>query len=611
MTRPLIHPCSSLWPYGPFEVREIAKPPSEIRIKARSVSRGIAVGKIVSLYGSSRQFFRTVIDETSVQSEIRRFRRAIETAKRELSRIISRRKTRNADSSPAIFDSQRMLVNDSSLVSKVEAEITNNHFNAEWALRVVTEEYVSKYKAFEDQHLRDRYVDIEDVSERILVALGSERSTNLPFEKNSILAAVEVRPSTLVEFAGHKPDAIITENGGWTSHASILAREMGVPAVTGVKKVLRSVRNGDTAIVDGFHGTVILNPTPDTLAKYLSASKKQADTAERSCLRAGIAETLDGEKVQIYSNAETRKAYAHARSLGSVGIGLYRTEALFNKFHNIPTEREQFVAYRDIAKAVGDHGVKIRTFDIAADQFADLGSGKEKNPALGLRAVRLGLTNKRILKTQIRALLRASHEAAVDIVLPMISGVSEIIAVRQIIDHEAAALTASGRPIGSPKVGVMIEVPSAVLLAKEIIAETDFICLGTNDLIQYLLAADRDNEAVADWYHSLHPAVLRALEMVNLAAKGAGKPVIVCGEMAGSPYYVPVLLGLGFRHLSMNVNSIVPVANLISGIAIEETLDLVKEIASSDSTELNDAITGRHIKQKWSHLMPTNFDFRS
>ena len=585
---------------------------SEILLKARAVSRGVAIGRIVCLHGNNRQFYRIELKDSSINSEIKRLRTAVSVAKRQLAKIVSRKEGRIADSGPGIFESHRMLIEDSSLQSKFEKEINEQKINAEWAIKLVTDSYIARYKAIEDEHLRDRYIDIEDVSERILAALGGGSASQVPFAKDAILAAKELKPSTLVELADESPLAIITENGGWTSHTFILAREMNWPAVTGVKKVLRRVKNGDHVIVDGYNGHIILNPDKDTLERYSIAVDQFHDDHLTGLDDAAMpVKTLDGRVIRIYANSDTPRSYNKAKGLGAQGIGLFRSEFLFNRFRGFPSENEQYDAYRTIAEAAADEGVKIRTFDLGAEQLLDQNAAKEKNPALGLRAVRLGLAYKKLLRTQLRALLRASFGNRIDIVIPMVSGVSEVLAVKEVLKYERDQLVAKRKKVGDPRVGAMIEIPSAVLMAGELVEETDFLCLGTNDLIQYLLAVDRDNDAVAGWFRSLHPAVLRAIRVVLETANKAGKSVIVCGEMAGSPYYVPVLIGLGATELSMNVHSILKVRKIVSGIAYEEAARLTKSIENNRTVEETEEMVNHHIRKNWAHLFPTDFSFVS
>jgi len=580
----------------------------EIRLRGRAVSRGVAIGKIVCLYGNNRQFYRVHIEGSEIKRELRRLRSGIALAKRQLTSIISSKHGDISDVVPGIFDSHRMILEDYSLLAGIENVIVEQSVNAEWAVKLVTDGYVATYKSFPDEHLRNRYIDIEDVSERILTALGGDRISKILLKDDSIIAAKELKPSTLVELGIKTPKAVITENGGWTSHTFILAREMDLPAVTGLKNLLRRLKTGDDVIVDGYNGQIILNPENENLKKYtVAAAQFNELSIDRPETEAGPAKTLDGREIRILANSELPSNYRNAKRNGAQGIGLYRSEYLFNQSRGFPSENEQVEAYRKIADLVGEDGVRIRTFDLGVEQLPNQNTNREKNPALGLRAIRLSLTYRKQLKIQLRALLRASYRRHIDIVLPMISGMSEIREIKTIISKERDQLAASGKDIGDPSMGAMIEVPATLWMVNEIAEETDFLCLGTNDLVQYLLAADRDNETVANWFRTLHPAVLRAIKSVLNTTVETGKRVIVCGEMAGSPYYVPILLGLGATELSMNPHSILRVKRIISGIALEETHQLLQKIERCRTVEEVEKVVDIHIRKHWAHLYPVDF----
>jgi phosphotransferase system enzyme I (PtsI) len=572
----------------------------EIRLKARSMSRGVAIGRVVCLYGSTRQFFKVDLQESAVDREARRARAAFRLARRQLNKLQTAARTQSV---PAILDAQRAMIEDSSLLEKVEGAITEQKVNAEWAVKLVTDAYIAKYKAITDEHIREKYIDVEDVADRLLNALGGgERS--VPLAKDSIIVAQELMPSTLAEQTGSHPTALITEHGGWTSHTFILARELNLPAVTGVRKILRRVNTGDAAIVDGYNGRVILNPTAETLDRYrLPAAQFQQVNYNDVTVSDAETKTLDGKQITLRVNVDLPEIYKRAKRIGARGIGLYRSEFLFNRFKGFPTENQQYEAYREIAEFAGEDGVKIRTFDIGAEQLYENSHGREKNPALGLRAIRLGLSNSRYLRTQLRAIARAAHGRNIDVLVPMVTGVEEIENVRQFLRQEQDALAAKGIPYGDPRIGAMIEVPSAVLLADDIVRVTDFVCLGTNDLVQYMLAVDRDNESVASWFRTLHPAVLRAVETVIKACSDGGKPLTICGEMAGSPFYLPLLIGMGATELSMNVNSILRIRKVISGIAYEEASLVAQEARTCRTADEVEALLERYIDEKWSHLI--------
>lgn len=576
---------------------------AELRLKARAVARGVAVGRVVCLYGRKRQFCRIEIEAPRVEKEIRRFRAAARLAQRQLRKLTGGRD--DSANRTSIFDAHLVMLEDRGLHEKIEAYIASENVNAEWAVKIVTDGYVALYKSIPDEHLREKYIDIEDVADRLLAALGGGGGPTLKLEKNSIIVAKEVKPSTLIELTASEPLAIITEHGGWTSHTFILAREMNLPAVTGMKGILRRVRTGAQVIVDGFNGQIILNPTLESVAEFsaaaaqLKAVEERETDATRDPLR-----TLDGVEITVRANFDLPQGFAKARKFGAKGIGLYRSEFLFNQYKGFPTEQEQVRAYRKIAKIAGDDGVRIRTFDLAADQLADESREKEANPALGLRAMRLVLSHKVQFRTQLRAILQASHGQKIDIVLPMVTDVAEITETKRLIAAEKERLRKRGIDSGEPRLGAMIEVPAAVFVVDEIAAEVDFLCLGTNDLVQYLLAVDRDNEMVADWFRTLHPAVLRAIKNVVDAADRKGIPAIVCGEMAGSPVYVAILIGLGVKELSMNVHSLPRVRRTVANIAAEEARDIVGQLRLLPTADDVEAFVGESFRAKWSHLFP-------
>ncbi len=577
---------------------------NEIRLNARAVSRGIAVGKVICLHGRKRQFYKVNIETSNIEREVRRFRAAARLATRQLKKIT----VNQTDKTKAnIFDAHLLILEDKSLHAKIEANISDKKINAEWAVKIVTDEYIARYKTIADEYLRERYIDLEDVAERLLTGLGGGNKSTRQLEKNSIIVAKEVKPSTLIELIESQPLAIITENGGWTSHTFILAREMNLPAVTGLKRILRRVVNGDEVIVDGFDGQIILHPLNENREKYAGrAVEFQKDVNADGETVKGKLQTLDGREIKIRANLDLPKGYSEAKKFGAQGIGLYRSEFLFNQFKGFPTEAEQIEAYRKIAASAGSEGVRIRTFDLSVEQLTDETEEREKNPALGLRAVRLSLLHLKEFRIQIRAILQAATENNISLVLPMITDIAEIRRVKKIIESEKDKLKRRKIAFGNPRLGAMIEVPAAVLMIDEIAAEVEFFCLGTNDLVQYLLAVDRDNETVADWFRTLHPAILRSLKKVLRAAENHNIPAVVCGEMAGSPVYVPILLGLGATELSMNVHSMPRVRRLVSKIALEETKELALKLEICRTADEVEITVGEFYREKWAHLFPSD-----
>lgn len=575
----------------------------EQRLKARAVSRGIAFGKIVPLYGKKRQFYRILIKETQIGRELRRFRASVRLAKRQLKKLSQHQPKSISETQANIFDAHLLLLEDVGLSSKIEATIQEQKVNAEWAVKLVTDRYLAIYNDIQDEHLRERRIDFQDVTERVLSALGGREKTPLSLDKDSIIVANEVNPSTLVELSESNLKAIVTEAGGWTSHTFILARELGLPAVTGIKGVLRRVKTGDSAIVDGYNGQVFVNPSQKTIHQYQrQAAKFKKLNSETISQTKDELKTLDGRNIIIRANLDIAQGYAKAKRFGAQGIGLFRSEFLFNQYQTLPTEKQQFEAYRKIAEMVGEKGVRIRTFDISLEQLNDEAVQHEKNPALGLRAIRLCLSHEKMFRTQLRALLQASYKTSLDILLPMISDVSEIIKTKDLVEDEKRKLERRKIKFGNPKIGAMIEVPSAVLMIEEIAQEVDFMSVGTNDLVQYLLGVDRDNEFVADWFRTLHPAVLRSLKKIVNASEKYETPAIICGEMASSPVYAPILIGLGVTELSMNVNSIPKVFNVISNIAYEEAHEIVKSLENCRTATEVEKQVRKSLTTKWKHL---------
>ncbi|MGI8849694.1 MAG: phosphoenolpyruvate--protein phosphotransferase [Pyrinomonadaceae bacterium] len=581
---------------------ENLKTNGEIRITARAVSRGVSSGKVVCLYGSRRQFYRIYLRKIQIDGELKRFRAAVQLAKLQLKKFSKHKSTISDETKINIFDAHYLILEDDSLIFKIENVIAEKKVNAEWAVKIVTDKYIAEYKLIADEYLRERYIDVEDITDRLLNALGGGKS-NFLLEENSVIVAKEIKPSTLIELSESTPKAIITEIGGWTSHSFILAREINLPAVTGVEEILKRLHTGDDVIVDGFRGQVILHPTENTIRKYnRQATQFQQVKSPSPSDESKDFTTLDGRRIIIRANVDFIDVNTSKKLSRASGIGLYRSEFLFNQYGGYPTEQEQIKAYRSVADVVRAMRAGIRTFDISPEQLAELTAEKEKNPALGMRGIRLSISNIKDFRTQIRALLQASVKNNIDIVLPMISDVSEIIFTRKILDEEKLDLTKRKINFGEIRLGAMIEVPAAVLIIEEIACEVDFLSLGTNDLVQYLLAVDRDNGTVADWYKTLHPAVIRSIKKVIEAGENRNIPVIVCGEMAGSPVYAAILIGLGAVELSMNLHSIPRVTQTISGIAFEEASQISSQLLDCRSADEGEELIHKFFLQKWSHL---------
>ncbi|MBX3245150.1 MAG: phosphoenolpyruvate--protein phosphotransferase [Acidobacteria bacterium] len=583
----------------------------EMRFKARSVSRGIAIGKVVCLMGDTRQYYLRHIVKDDVEKELRRLRAAIRLCVRQLKKLADPNSSLAFNSASNIFSAHLLILSDQSLLTAIEHRISSELINAEWAVRKTFDDHIARYRVMSDEHFRDKYLDLDDIAERIMTALGGG-TQQIGLEPGSVVVARELRPSTVVELRNSGLLALITEHGGWTSHSFILARELGIPAVTGIRRILRKLSTGDLVIVDGFNGQVLVNPEPKTFDEFSSVKTGESvlRTEAPAEIGNGFATTLDGQKIELLANVDVPRGARASLLNGANGIGLFRSEFLFNRFGGFPSEMQQFTAYRKLADQAGKGVVRIRTFDIDVGQKVDRSEDREANPALGLRAIRLGLAYPNDLRIQFRAILRASHERKVDIVLPLVTGISDIEESRSILEKERAEMLEDGIDVGDPSLGVMIEVPSVVLQIDDVLQTVDFALLGTNDLTQYILAADRDNETVSNWYRTLHPAVLKCIKLVTDAGRKHNKAIVACGEMAGSPFYVPVLIGLGIGSLSMNTHSLSNVYRMISGIAYDESVELVKLLLKLRTAEAVEQAVRKTVDTKWAHLLPPDMVVR-
>lgn len=578
-----------------------ASPRAEVRLSGNPVSRGIAIGTVQILHGAERQFFKRNINPPDTAAEVERFRRSLLSSRRQLASLAEA--DGKAGNLHDILCTQMMMLDDPDLTRQIDACIRDEGVNAEWAAMTVMSAMSAKLRSLADDGLRERYVDVDDVSERILAALtgGGTAFGRLP--EGSVIVASELRPSSLAALAGAGVRGIVTEHGGWTSHTFILAREMGVPAVTGVRDLLRQARTGQLGVVDGDRGELVLNPAKKDLDGISSHPRTSSPHPTKNQTTDGL-KTLDGRQITIKANIDFPSYYSRALELGAAGIGLYRSEFLLDHFKGLPREDEQYAAYREILDLAGEAGANIRTFDVGLRRLPEDIPYRERNAALGLRAIRLSLSHPKEFRVQLRALLRASAGRKLSITLPMISGVGEIRDARRILEEERANLVADGIEHGEPVLGAMVEVPSTIFIIEEVVEESDCICLGTNDLVQYLLAVDRDNELVASWFNTLHPSVIRAVRKVVEACSNACKPLTVCGEMAGSPYYGPVLIGLGATELSMNVTAIARVREVVSSIKFADAIKLAAAVGAAATSEEAESILLDHIEAKWRHLYP-------
>ncbi len=553
-------------------------------IHGLAVSRGIAIGRAVLVASSRVDVAHYFVEATQIEAEIARVRAGRNAVMDEIHRLQQSIATMGPKEAPhelaALLDVHLMLLQDEELISGVKHWITDRLYNAEWALTTQLEVIARQFDEMEDEYLRERKADLEQVVERILRHMKGVASPVAPppprrktqqdllLDDDSVdvplvLVAHDLSPADMMQFKQSVFAGFITDVGGKTSHTAIVARSMDIPAVVGARGASQLVRQDDWIIIDGDAGVMIIDPSPIILAEYgFKQRQGELERTRLSRLRHTPAVTLDGQKVELLANIELPEDAAAAVSAGAVGVGLFRSEFLFmGRQGNLPGEEEQYQAYKRAVEGMQGLPVTIRTIDVGADKPLD---GAERdaahlNPALGLRAIRWSLADPGMFLNQLRAILRAAAHGQVNMLIPMLAHASEIRHTLALIDFARAELDNKGLPYGPIKLGAMIEVPAAALMLGTFLKYFDFLSIGTNDLIQYTLAIDRADESVAHLYDPLHPAVLRLVADTIAACNAQGKGVSVCGEMAGDVAMTRLLLGLGLRSFSMHPAQILAV----------------------------------------------------
>jgi phosphoenolpyruvate-protein phosphotransferase (PTS system enzyme I) len=544
-----------------------------VQIFGLPVARGVAIGRAVLVASSRVDVAHYFIAPDQVEGEIGRLRAARDAVAMELS-VLQRDLPRDAPPElSALLDVHLMLLHDETLAAATKLWVSERHYNAEWALSAQLEVLARQFDEMEDEYLRERKADLEQVIERMLRALARGAHTGLASmlpaardagagegEDSLVLVASDISPADMLQFKRSVFKGFVTDVGGKTSHTAIVARSMDIPAVVGARAASRVIRQDDWLIIDGDAGVVIVDPSPIVLEEYRFRQRQgELERARLRRLRHTPAVTLDGEPIELLANIELPADAAAALEAGAVGVGLFRTEFLFmNRSHALPSEDEQFEAYREAVESCAGLPVTIRTVDVGADKpldrmsVADLRREHSMNPALGLRAIRWSLSEPHMFRQQLRAILRASAYGKVRLLIPMIAHRGEIAATFEALERAKQQLRDAGRPYVDIEVGAMIEVPAAALTLPSILKHFDFVSIGTNDLIQYTLAIDRADEHVAHLFDGWHPAVLKLIADTISIARARNKGVSVCGEMAGDPTFTDLLLAMGLRSYSMH-----------------------------------------------------------
>ena len=573
------------------------------------VSRGIAIGRAVLVASSRIDVAHYYVGEDEVDAEIDRLRVARDAVAAGLAAMKSDLPAEAPAELSALLDVHLMLLHDDALTGATKQWIRERHYNAEWALSAQLEVLARQFDEMEDEYLRERKADLEQVVERLLgvLARGLDGASPLVVPPGGreagggdplVLVANDISPADMLQWKGGVFLGFVTDVGGKTSHTAIVARSMDIPAVVGAREASRLIRQDDWLIIDGDSGTVIVDPPPAVIDEYRAIQRR------RDAARAGLrrlrhlpAVTQDGEAIELLANIEQPGDAATALEAGAVGVGLFRSEFLFmNRGGDLPGEDEQFEAYRTAVEAMKGLPVTIRTVDVGADKALDRMSANELrhehalNPALGLRAIRWSLSEPAMFRQQLRAILRAACFGKVRILVPMVAHLSE---VRQTLDALTRArqqMDDAGRPYGPVEIGAMVEVPAAALMLRTFLRHFDFVSIGTNDLIQYTLAIDRADEAVAHLYNPWHPAVLQLVAQTIEQSRAAGKGVSVCGEMAGDPAFTELLIAMGLRSFSMHPSQIVAVKQRVLAIDSRRWAVWLPRILSADDPERECAV---------------------
>ena len=536
---------------------------SSFNIHGVPVSNGIAIGKAHLISNALLEVVHYQLNKHEVPNEIKRLTRAINEVRKDLLKIKKQLQKDSPEEFSAFIDTHLMILADKNFSEKPKRIISKDSCNAEWALKKQMDFFVSKFEQIKDEYIKERKDDVIQVVERILkVLLGHPNQANqIKKESSTILVAHDISPADALQFKKHQYAAFLTDMGGATSHTAILAKSLNIPSIVALQNARGLIKNNEQIIVDGNQGIVIINPSKDILEEYQVRQNLWAiEQKKLSKIKNIQCKTLNNEKIELLANIEVPGDISSVKDNRASGIGLFRTEFLFMNRKELPNEEEQFEIYKSVAKSMKDKTVVIRTLDSGADKLTSADTTISSNPALGLRAIRLCLSEPQLFNIQLRAILRASRFGKIKMLIPMLSSLSELRQTKLLIERAKRSL--SNEKIlynNNIKIGGMIEVPAVAINAEVFAQELDFLSIGTNDLIQYTLAIDRTDDRVSHLYNSLHPAILKLINITIKAGKKHNKEVSICGEMAGDSRLTKFLLGMGLRHFSMHPSRILGV----------------------------------------------------
>ncbi|HDJ7193484.1 TPA: phosphoenolpyruvate--protein phosphotransferase [Staphylococcus aureus] len=568
-------------------------------IKGIAASDGVAIAKAYLLVEPDLTFDKNE-KVTDVEGEVAKFNNAIEASKVELTKIRNNAEVQLGADKAAIFDAHLLVLDDPELIQPIQDKIKNENANAASALTDVTTQFVTIFESMDNEYMKERAADIRDVSKRVLShILGVELPNPSMIDESVVIVGNDLTPSDTAQLNKEFVQGFATNIGGRTSHSAIMSRSLEIPAIVGTKSITQEVKQGDMIIVDGLNGDVIVNPTEDELIAYQDKRERYfADKKELQKLRDADTVTVDGVHAELAANIGTPSDLPGVIENGAQGIGLYRTEFLYMGRDQMPTEEEQFEAYKEVLEAMDGKRVVVRTLDIGGDkELSYLNLPEEMNPFLGYRAIRLCLAQQDIFRPQLRALLRASVYGKLNIMFPMVATINEFREAKAILLEEKENLKNEGHDISDDiELGIMVEIPATAALADVFAKEVDFFSIGTNDLIQYTLAADRMSERVSYLYQPYNPSILRLVKQVIEASHKEGKWTGMCGEMAGDETAIPLLLGLGLDEFSMSATSILKARRQINGLSKNEMTELANRAVDCATQEEVIELVNNYVK---------------